>query len=265
MTRCLLLSMFSVPNAANVFQVEKQNDQAHTLEALAVPVSAAAAVAVASSSPISAPLPYDSQAATQQAEPAATAAGQSSNSLAAQQHLVTPLPLAMNAASAASMAVLDSTSVHSAHVELLSRMRAISDHILRDDHTPSFDPKFSGQLVTEWQDEATKYQFPISLVWMYDEQSAAKRSSDPQLLGVHKSMPLLPMFTVGVVGDGSCLLQSLLLANAHPDPKGSIPSKEIRDSVLGAQRNPVSGWLLAPSRKAVSDALASFRKRSVRN
>jgi hypothetical protein len=53
-------------------------------------------------------------------------------------------------------------------------MREVSDHVVRAG--AEFDPRYPGALVTEWQPQERRFQFPISIVWMYDEMVADVRN-----------------------------------------------------------------------------------------
>jgi hypothetical protein len=262
---------FSVANGAEAFQ-EKNKNKGQTATAAdgstaSVPApaplgltAAAAAAAAAAPTPAHVSMAAASSssfpvAATPKLEVAETAAAGGSNVSA-----VAPISRAPAAGSSAPA----STSRQAAHLELLQHMRAVSDHVVRAGE--AFDSNFPGQLVTEWQDEATKYQFAISVVWAYDEASAEVRTRNLQLSGEHKRMPLLPMITVGVVGDGTCLLQSMLLADAHPDPTRNIPPQEDRAIVVAARRDSVFGRLAGKiERDAVATVLRKYRTRSVRS
>ena len=171
------------------------------------------------------------------------------------------------AAHAAAAALSPPAAIHDSHqIQLLLRMRAVSDHIVRNG--PAFDALFPGQLVSEWQPEEIKYQFPISLVWMHDESALEARNSDQQLAIWQKRMPLIPMFTVGVSGDGDCLLHSVILSDSNVT--ADLGAKKLRalapgdrHTVLNAARDPVFGLVDDGARHDVSSALAMYRATSV--
>jgi len=95
-------------------------------------------------------------------------------------------------------------------VDLILHMRDISDHVIREGTAP-FNTMHPGSLVTEWQPEERKYRFPFALLWAYDEAEQERRSGNQQLATHQKQrIPLLPFWTFGVTGDGSCTLHSIL-------------------------------------------------------
>jgi hypothetical protein len=165
---------------------------------------------------------------------------------------------------------------------LLQYARAVSDHTIRKGLF--FEPNFPGSLVSQWQPQEWKYRVPLSLVWAYDEQANKMRNDSQDVADWQKVMPLLPMYTFSVAGDGDCLMHSAILADctlqqrefAYPDAPaavqkktktgevtGSIPTlKAIAQTVVSAARDPLTGAVLPSCRVAVSDALHSYRARS---
>jgi hypothetical protein len=97
--------------------------------------------------------------------------------------------------------------------EVLQYTRQVSKHVIRQGEY--FDPLFPGSLVTSWTPEEFKYKCPFSVVFAFDEQAQERRSRSTSFASWQQSMPLLPMYTFGVAGDGDCMLHSSLLADAH--------------------------------------------------
>jgi hypothetical protein len=149
--------------------------------------------------------------------------------------------------------------------ELLLYMRTVSDHVVREGD--QFDPLYTGALVTEWQPEALKYKFPISLVWMYDGELFNQRSSAQNITKWQQGCPLLPMFTFGVPGDGDCTLLTSLLADRDAGAvvagvQDQLTQEQVQQ-VLAAERDPVFAWpATAQSRADLKDVLRASRKLS---
>jgi len=122
--------------------------------------------------------------------------------------LETAVPAAAAAQPASSQAELISIA---AIGELLEHMWAMSDHVIREGE--AFEPQLPGSLVSEFQPEKSKYKFPLSLLWLYDEQQHKKRNSNQSIAIWQKEMPLLPFWTLGVPGDGDCLFHSSFLSD----------------------------------------------------
>jgi len=153
----------------------------------------------------------------------------------------------------------DSGSTESQLQELLLHVRAISDHTIREG-TPAWDSMFPGSLVSEWQPQESKYLFPGALVWAWPEEEASRRSQDTKLSAWQKHMPLLPMFTCTVAGDGNCVLHSTLL-QVSSEQSGHSGVEQARDAVLQASRVPWSGRLIndEKQRDAVHKAMLQYR------
>ena len=154
--------------------------------------------------------------------------------------------------------------------ELVRYMRLVSDNVTRE-HTAAFEPHFPGSLVTEWQPEELRFVCPFALVWMFDEREDGRRNSNQQLPSWQQGMPLLPMITFGVTGDGNCLPQSVLIADSTlPKPQESFvwTSEDLLkvadlSKVVTAQRHPVFGTVQKESRVEVSQACKDYRALSV--
>jgi hypothetical protein len=143
--------------------------------------------------------------------------------------------------------------------ELILHMRDLSDHLIREG-TAAYDPHFPASLVSEWQPEHTKYRFPFALVWGYDQAEQERRSSNQQLASYQKqSMPLLPFWTFGTVGDGSCTLHSIV-AQAAIDGSNSL-----RDAVATVLKLPRTLWgtMRGDHAKALKETLKSYADWSV--
>lgn len=154
--------------------------------------------------------------------------------------------------------------------ELLIYMRALSDHIVRAG--PGYDALFAGSLASDWVDDKYMYTFPISLVWAYDKAEAEARSGDQTLASWQKEMPLLPMWTFGVAGNGDCMLQSMLLADNKLPATDAQYAAEVKLlaalkqdilTVLRANRTPSLAELLEDARSATYKALRNYRAQSV--
>ena len=152
-----------------------------------------------------------------------------------------------------------------------------SDHIIRRDlHGSAYDERFPGSLVTEFQSDETKHQFPVSLVWAFDETAYKQRHNMQSLPAWQKLLPLLPFWTLGVLGDGDCVMHSCLLADVKlPIAQHEFASSFSADqaffqranhlatTVQQAARDPVTGWVMEESKKEVVDALQDYRAMSV--
>jgi hypothetical protein len=125
--------------------------------------------------------------------------------------------------------------------ELLLHVREISDHVIRQG-TAAWDPMFPGSLVSEWQPETLRYLMPVSLVWVYDAAEAAKREANLSLCPYQKHMPLLPMFTCSIAGDGDCAMHSVLMQVPSGQSEPAIVASA-RDTVLRVERTPWNGWV----------------------
>jgi hypothetical protein len=185
---------------------------------------------------------------------------------------------------AASAGANSAPQTRSSLQSLLQYARAVSDHTIRKG--PFFEPNFPGSLVSQWQPQEWKYRVPLSLVWAYDEQANKMRNDSQDVADWQKVMPLLPMYTFTVAGDGDCLMHSAMLADctlqqrefSSLDAPAGVPKmnqagvlihpkvstlKAIAQTVVSAARDPLTGAVLPASRSAVTAALHSYRARSV--
>jgi hypothetical protein len=202
------------------------------------------------------------------ATPAAAALPAASSARAASCEVVSSSTLPPPAVATADM--------HSNFVGLLQWIRDVSDHVIRPGRPGSFNEYFPGSLVTSWRPEGYKYKHPFSYVWAYDKQEHDKRSADQQLPSWQKTVPLLPMLTFGVPGDGDCLCHAALLADPRVlkfiNPAEEDDDQELKDTdraagvhaaILQAPRDPEFGIVLPGGREAVVNALQTYRALSV--
>jgi len=108
----------------------------------------------------------------------------------------------------------DDADVHGKQslTELLLYSRDISDHTIR--RGCAFEPLFPGSLVSSWQKEHFRWRTPLAVVWVFDRQAHSARNDSQTLSAWQKSMPLLPMYTFTVAGDGDCMMHSAILADS---------------------------------------------------
>ena len=113
--------------------------------------------------------------------------------------------------------------------------------------------------MSEWQPQKSKHLFPCALVWAWPEAEESRRSQDTKLSTWQKHMPLLPMFTCTVAGDGNCVLHSTLL-QVSSKKSGHSALDQARDAVLHASRVPWSGRLIndEKQRDAVHQAMLQY-------
>jgi hypothetical protein len=176
------------------------------------------------------------------------------------------------ALAAAAAALVEPTTAQLADV--LHWAYAQSDHIIRRDmHGSAYDPLFPGSLVTEFQSDDTKHQWPFSLVWAYDEIAKELRCANQTLAEWQKQMPLLPFWSFGVLGNGDCLMHSCLLADVDlPFPQQSVrwqsdaklfeKANAAAATVQQAARDPITGWVKEESSEAVAEACSDYRSMS---
>ena len=125
----------------------------------------------------------------------------------------------------------------SSMADLLTYIRAVSDHVIRSG--PAWNSLFPGSLITEWQPEEYRHKCPFALMWLYDQETARRRNDNADLSVWQKRMPLLPVWTVGVAGIGDCIPISAMLA--APAPAGSTDVASLWSAMQGLQRDPVFG------------------------
>jgi len=141
----------------------------------------------------------------------------------------------------------------SSMTDLLTYTRAVSDHVIRSG--PAWNELFPGSLITEWQPEEYRYRCPFALMWLYDQETARRRNDNADLSVWQKRMPLLPVWTVGVVGIGDCIPISAMLA--VPAPAGSADVTTLWSAMQGLQRDPVFGVPGLP--RKVTELCDSYR------
>jgi hypothetical protein len=155
-----------------------------------------------------------------------------------------------------SQSAAESADASASLKELLRYIRDVSDHVVRAG--PAFDPLFPGALVTEWQPEEYKYKCPFTLLWLYDEQTRLTRNDNQQLSAWQKQMPLLPVWSWGVAGDGDCAPAAIVLADYNEC--ASEVRMEIWNAVLSLQRDPVFGLPTTfEQKKKLSKAVLDYR------
>jgi hypothetical protein len=144
--------------------------------------------------------------------------------------------------------------------ELMLHVQALSDHVIREG-TAAWDPMFPGSLVSEWQPDTLRYLMPVSLVWVYDDAQATMRQADRSLCPYQKHMPLLPMFTCSIAGDGDCAMHSTLM-QVSLEQREPAAVAAARDTVLRVQRIPWSGRVPTnkPAHAELISALAEYRQ-----
>jgi hypothetical protein len=147
-----------------------------------------------------------------------------------------------------------------AMAELMLHVQVISDHVIREG-TAAWDPMFPGSLVSEWQPEELRYLMPVSLVWIYDAAQAAQRQANLSLCPYQRHMPLLPMMTCSVAGDGDCAMHSILMQVASEQSTPAAVASA-RDTVLRVERILWNGRVPTdkPDHAELISALAEYRE-----
>jgi hypothetical protein len=147
-----------------------------------------------------------------------------------------------------------------AMAELMLHVQALSDHVIREG-TAAWDPMFPGSLVSEWQPEELRYLMPVSLVWIYDAVQAAQRQANLSLCPYQRHMPLLPMMTCSVAGDGDCAMHSILMQVASEQSTPAVVASA-RDTVLRVERILWNGRVPTdkPDHAELISALAEYRE-----
>ena len=149
--------------------------------------------------------------------------------------------------------------------ELLLFIRDVSDHVLRKGSL--FNPLFPGSLASEWQPDTNRYKCPFALLWLYDEKSTQLRNDNQELPVWQKQLPLLPVWTFGVLGEGDCLPESAIIADCKQTVSADVPKftgcTEIWKAVLSLQRDPVLGFPADKQDVKRTKGLVDYRARCV--
>ena len=144
---------------------------------------------------------------------------------------------------------------------LLKYIHDLSDHVIRE-RTAVWEPGFHGMLLSDWNPEESRFQHPMSVVFVHDEVARVARN-DSQSLPKHQlDQPLLPHYLIASSGDGNCVMRSANLSDVVRKAKSS-KLVAIWNAIDSLRRDPQWGGVVQQSREAEKQHLTLYRSMSV--